>query len=144
MSTQFFQTGAACPPQMAIRRPGAAIRRAPDGISTAPFWVEMLLESGLEGENPAMRATLDPGVVTHWHSHPRGQFLYGLSGLGLAQREGGPVEEIRAGYAVWFAPDEKHWHGAAPSSPFSYISIQAVAGGTAVHWLEPVVERSEP
>ncbi|MDQ0473729.1 quercetin dioxygenase-like cupin family protein [Labrys wisconsinensis] len=126
---------------MIIRRAGAGVRRAPDGIASGPFWVEMLLESAVEGENTAMRATLDPGVVTHWHSHPRGQILIVLSGVGLAQRDGGAVAEIRAGDCVWFAADERHWHGAAPESPFSYVSIQAVQGGTAVHWMEPVAER---
>ncbi|QND54294.1 cupin domain-containing protein [Phyllobacterium sp. 628] len=127
-----------CPPEMTIRRNGAAIGRAPDGISTAPFWAEILLESEHEGENTVMRAMVDPDVITHWHTHPRGQFLYVLSGVGLAQRDGGPVEEIRAGDCVWFAPDERHWHGATPTSTFSYVSIQAVHNGKSVHWLEPI------
>ena len=140
MNTPFYQTGAACPPRMTIRRVGETVSRSPEGIASAPFWVEMLLASNVEGENTVMRATLDPGVVTHWHTHPRGQFLYVLSGVGRAQRDGGPVEEIRAGDCVWFAPGEKHWHGAGAQSPFSYLSVQAVEGGTAVHWLEPVTE----
>jgi len=144
MNMQFFQADAACPPRMTIRRIGETVGRSPEGIASAPFWVEMLLASNAEGENTAMRATLDPGVVTHWHTHPRGQFLYVLSGVGLAQRDGAPVEEIRAGDCIWFAPGEKHWHGASPQSPFSYLSVQAVANGTAVRWLEPVIEGSRP
>lgn len=127
------------PRQMTIRRPGTlAATPSPDGISTAPFWVEMLLESSIEGENTAMRATLDPGVTTRWHSHPRGQLLYVLSGVGQVQRHGDEIKEVRAGDAIWFAPDEIHWHGAHPDSPFSYISIQAVANGAAVSWFEDV------
>jgi quercetin dioxygenase-like cupin family protein len=124
------------PTRMTIRRPGGATRAA-EGISSAPFWVEMLLD-GVEGENTAMRATLDPGTITHWHTHPRGQWLYALSGMGLAQRDGGPVEVIRAGDAVWFAAGERHWHGAAADSPFSYVSIQSVQDGRVVDWMEPV------
>jgi quercetin dioxygenase-like cupin family protein len=125
------------PKEMTIRRPGNATR-SPDGISTAPFWVEILLEGSADGENTAMRATLDPGTITRWHTHPRGQLLYVLSGLGLAQRDGGPVEALRAGDAVWFAANERHWHGTTADSPFSYISIQAAENGNFVDWLEPV------
>jgi quercetin dioxygenase-like cupin family protein len=127
----------ACPTEMTIRRVGAAIARAPEGVATSPFWVEMLLESAREGENTAMRATLDPGVATHWHDHPRGQILYALSGVGRVQRDGGPIEEIRAGDCVWFAPNERHWHGASPTSAFAYLSIQAVREGAIVRWMEP-------
>ncbi|ANL35735.1 cupin domain-containing protein [Rhizobium phaseoli] len=129
------------PRAMAVSRPGRAVR-SPEGIATAPFWVEMLLESSADGENTAMRATLDPGTITRWHTHPRGQLLYALSGHGLAQSEGGPVETLRAGDAVWFAPGEHHWHGAADDSPFSYLSIQAAENGSIVEWLQPVEERS--
>jgi quercetin dioxygenase-like cupin family protein len=125
------------PLTMTIRRPGN-VTRSPDGVASAPFWVEMPLEGESRGENTAMRATLDPGTVTNWHTHPRGQLLYVLSGIGRAQRDGGPVEELRTGDAVWFAPHEKHWHGAAADSPFSYISIQATDGERIVDWLESV------
>jgi quercetin dioxygenase-like cupin family protein len=115
----------ALPAAMTIRRPGAAIARAPDGIASAPFWAEVLFDSAREGENTIMRAHLEPGVVTHWHTHPRGQLLYVLSGVGLAQRDGGPLEELRGGDCVWFAPDERHWHGAARASPLVYIAFKA-------------------
>ncbi|EPE95410.1 cupin [Rhizobium grahamii CCGE 502] len=125
------------PEQMTIQRPGNVVR-SPVDIATAPFWVEILLGGAADGENTAVRASLDPGTITHWHTHPRGQLLYALSGKGLAQREGRAVEELRAGDAVWFAAGEKHWHGATPDSPFSYISIQATEAGRIVDWLEPV------
>lgn len=127
-----------CPAEMTIRRAGAAIARAPEGVSSGPFWAELLLESAEEGEINVTRATFDPGVVTHWHTHPRGQALYVLGGVGRVQREGGPVEEVRADDLVWFAPGEVHWHGASPKSAFSYVSVQAVQDGTMVHWLGPV------
>ena len=123
---------------MTIRRVGAGIARAPEGVASAPFWAEMLLESAVDGENTAMRATFDPGVRSPWHTHPRGQLLYSLSGLGLVQRDGGPIEELRPGDCVWFAPNERHWRGAHPSSAFSYLSVQAVENGVYVRWMEPV------
>lgn len=129
------------PPVMTIRRADTATKPAPDDISNRPFWIEMLLESQEDGENTAMRAFMEPGAITHWHSHPKGQLLFALSGVGLAQREGHEIVELCAGDSVWFAPGERHWHGASPTSSFGYISVQAVLGGTAVHWMEPVATR---
>ncbi len=127
-----------CPEQMTVRHAGQSIERVP-AISTAPFWAELLLESAVDGENNVMRASVDPGIITHWHTHPRGQFLYVLSGVGFAQRDGGARVELRAGDCVWFAPHERHWHGASTTSTFCYLSIQAAQDGTAVSWFEPVI-----
>jgi len=133
-----FQMGEACPDTMTIRRAGSGIVRAPDGVATGSFLVQMLLSSRTDGEMTAMRTFIDPGVITHWHSHPRGQLLFVLDGVGLVQRDGDAVVEVRTGDAVWFAPGERHWHGAAPDSPFGYISVQGVENGSAVSWMEPV------
>ncbi len=126
------------PLELRVVRSGTSVVRSPPGISSAPFWVEHLLSGTGDGEPTAMRAMFDPGVRTHWHSHPRGQFLVVANGTGLVQRLGGAVVEIRAGDSVWFAPGEVHWHGAADESVFGYVSVQAVQDGTAVHWLKPV------
>ncbi len=129
---------AASPRVMTIRRAGDGIAPAPGGIASGPILVQTLLSGRGEGAMTAMRAFVGPGVVTHWHSHPRGQLLYVLDGVGLVQREGGAVTEIRAGDSVWFAPGERHWHGAAPSCPFGYLSVQQVKDESIVHWMEPV------
>jgi quercetin dioxygenase-like cupin family protein len=138
-----FDMETACPPIMEIRRAGSGIVRAPEGIATGPFWVQMLLSSRTNGEMTAMRAFIEPGITTLWHSHPCGQLLFVLDGVGLVQRDGGDVTEIRAGDSVWIAPDERHWHGAAPTSPFSYVSVQSVKDGVAVHWMESVEPSGE-
>ncbi|WP_349961145.1 cupin domain-containing protein [Rhizobium sp. ZPR3] len=82
--------------------------------------------------------TFEPGARTAWHTHPFGQTLLVVSGLGRVQREGGPVEEIRPGDIVWFAPDEKHWHGASPDCAMSHIAIAEKENGSPVTWLEKV------
>lgn len=82
--------------------------------------------------------TFEPGARTAWHTHPLGQTLIVTTGCGRVQREGGPVEEIRAGDVVWFAPGEKHWHGAAPSTAMSHIAVQERLGGSPVDWMEQV------
>ena len=82
--------------------------------------------------------TFEPGARTAWHTHPLGQTLIVLSGTGRAQRDGGPVEEIRAGDIIWFEPGEKHWHGAAAETAMSHIAIQEALNGSPVTWMEQV------
>src|SRR6185369_1615198 len=82
--------------------------------------------------------TFEPGARTAWHTHPLGQTLIITAGLGRAQRWGGPIEEIRPGDVICFAPDEKHWHGATPTTAMTHIAIQEQLDGKAVVWLEKV------
>src|SRR4051794_16571400 len=82
--------------------------------------------------------TFEPGARTVWHTHPLGQTLILTAGCGRAQRWGGPIEEIRPGDVVWFAPGEKHWHGAAPTTGMTHIAIQEKLDGKVVEWMEHV------
>ena len=84
--------------------------------------------------------TFEPGARTAWHTHPLGQTLIVTGGLGWAQREGGPREEIRPGDIVWFAPDEKHWHGATAATAMTHIAIAEALDGTVVDWMEKVTD----
>ncbi len=84
--------------------------------------------------------TFEPGARTAWHTHPLGQTLIVIAGLGRAQRWGGPIEEIRPGDVIYFAPDEKHWHGATPTTAMTHIAIQEQLDGKAVDWLEKVTD----
>ncbi|HZZ75423.1 MAG TPA: cupin domain-containing protein [Puia sp.] len=82
--------------------------------------------------------TFEPGARTAWHIHPAGQTLIVISGLGRAQKEGGPIEEIKPGDVVWFEPNEKHWHGASPNKAMSHIAIQEAVNDKVVEWMEKV------
>ena len=82
--------------------------------------------------------TFEPGARTAWHTHPLGQTLIVTFGVGRVRREGGPVEEIRPGDVVWFAPGERHWHGAGPTTAMTHIAIQQGLDGKMVDWLEQV------
>jgi quercetin dioxygenase-like cupin family protein len=92
--------------------------------------------------DPAMVAgasvTFEPGARTAWHTHPLGQTLIVTAGCGWVQREGGGVEEIHPGDVVWFAPGEKHWHGATPTTALTHIAIHERLDGKFVDWLEHV------
>lgn len=82
--------------------------------------------------------TFEPGARTAWHTHPMGQSLIVVSGLGWAQSEGEAKQEIRPGDVVWFPPGEKHWHGATDTSEMTHIAIQEALDGKVVEWLEHV------
>ena len=86
----------------------------------------------------AASVTFELGARTAWHTHPLGQTLIVTAGFGWAQRWGGPIEEIRPGDVVWFPPDEKHWHGATPTTALTHIAIQEKKDGKVVEWLEHV------
>ena len=84
--------------------------------------------------------TFEPGARTAWHMHPLGQTLIVTAGCGRAQCWGGPIEEIRPGDVIWFPPNEKHWHGATPTTAMTHIAIQEALDGKVVEWMEKVSE----
>ena len=82
-----------------------------------------------------------PGARTAWHTHPHGQTLYVIEGVGRCQSRGGRGETIRAGARVFFAPGEDHWHGASPDRLMTHIAIQEVdEDGNAAAWGEHVTD----
>ena len=85
--------------------------------------------------------TFEPGARTRWHTHPSGQTIIIMQGLGWVQREGGAVEEVRPGDVVFFEPGEKHWHGASLLNGMVHIAITEAVDGKAVDWLEPVTDQ---
>lgn len=125
---------------MRIRSEGdAPTRRANPAYFTGEVWQDPLAAAEAPARAHMLRVTFLPGGRTHWHTHPLGQTLIVLSGLGRAQAEGGPVRLLRPGDVVWFPPGERHWHGAAPDAAMSHLAIQeADETGAMVAWLEPV------
>src|SRR5438477_9851692 len=82
--------------------------------------------------------TFEPGARTNWHTHPLGQTLIVTAGCGRVQREGGPIEEIRPGDLVWIPANEKHWHGASPTTAMTHIAILEKLDGKDADWMEKV------
>jgi quercetin dioxygenase-like cupin family protein len=105
---------------------------------TGTVRLDMAFSAEAPGRVSGATVTFEPGARTNWHTHPLGQTLFVTAGLGWAQREGGPVEEIRPGDIVWFAAGEKHWHGAAPDTAMTHLAIAESLDGSPVTWLEPV------
>jgi quercetin dioxygenase-like cupin family protein len=82
-----------------------------------------------------------PGARTAWHTHPNGQTIYVIEGIGLCQRQGSPIEVIRPGDRVFFEPAENHWHGATPDRFMTHLAMQQVDDqGNAVTWGEHVTD----
>jgi quercetin dioxygenase-like cupin family protein len=105
---------------------------------TGTVRIDPLFQASAPARAQGASVTFEPGARTAWHTHPLGQTLIVISGCGRTQRAGGPVEEIHPGDVVWFAPGEKHWHGAAPTTAMTHIAIQEQLDGKAVDWLEKV------
>ena len=126
---------------MNITRGGSqpSIKGNPDWFS-GTVRVDPLFQAPAPARVGAAKVTFEPGARTAWHTHPLGQTLIVTDGLGLVQREGGPIEEIRPGDIVRFEPDEKHWHGAAATTAMTHIAVQESRDGKAVEWMEKVTD----
>jgi quercetin dioxygenase-like cupin family protein len=105
---------------------------------TGAVRIERLFEAPDPARVRAASVTFEAGARTAWHTHPLGQTLIVTSGRGWAQRWGGPLEEIDPGDVIWFAPGEKHWHGATLNSAMTHIAVQEALDGVVVDWLEHV------
>lgn len=105
---------------------------------TGSVRIDPLFEAPAPARVRGVLVTFEPGARTAWHTHPLGQTLIVTSGCGWAQRKDGPVEMIHPGDVVWFAPGEKHWHGATATTAMSHIALQENLDGNAVEWLEQV------
>jgi quercetin dioxygenase-like cupin family protein len=124
---------------MEIKRVGSL----PSGKGPAEWFTGTVrIDPLFQAHEPARAAgayvTFEPGARTAWHTHPLGQTLIVTSGCGRVQREGDSIEEIHPGDVISFAPGEKHWHGAAPTTAMTHIAIQEALDGKPVDWMEHV------
>jgi quercetin dioxygenase-like cupin family protein len=124
---------------MNITRAGAApSAKGPADWFTGTVRIDSLFPANAPARAAGAAVTFEPGARTAWHTHPLGQTLIVLFGRGLVQREDGPIEEIRPGDVVQFAPGEKHWHGASSENAMQHIAVQEALDGKAVDWMEHV------
>jgi quercetin dioxygenase-like cupin family protein len=128
-------------PPMDIKRNGSEpSKKGPADWFTGTVRIDPLFQPNAPARASAASVTFEPGARTAWHTHPLGQTLIVTAGCGRAQRWGGPIEEIRPGDVVWFAPGEKHWHGAAPATAMTHIAVAEVLDGKVVDWMEHVTD----
>ena len=126
---------------MDIRRAGSkhSVKGSTDWF-TGTVRIDSLFDPTPSARAAGAAVTFEPGARTAWHTHPLGQTLIVTFGRGWVQREGGPVEEIRAGDIVQVEPGEKHWHGATATTAMTHIAIQEALDGKPVDWMEHVTD----
>ena len=125
---------------MIIHRSGRPTLRAATQYFTGTVWQDPIVEAPAPANLRALRVSFEPGARTAWHTHPLGQTIYVTDGVGLVQREGGPVQVVRPGDVVFFEPNERHWHGASPTVGMVHIAMQEAKDGKHVDWAEHVTD----
>jgi quercetin dioxygenase-like cupin family protein len=117
-----------------------ATKPAPEAYFTGRVLQTLIVEKEEPARLRALLVQFEPGARTAWHTHPLGQTLLIVSGAGRVQSWGEPVQEVRTGDVISFAPGEKHWHGAGPDTAMSHIAMQEALDGVTADWLEKVSE----
>src|ERR1700732_1213125 len=115
-------------------------RRAPAESFTGTVLQDPIITTEAPARLVCNRVAFEPGARTAWHTHPLGQTLYVISGIGRVQTKGGPIREIRAGDTVWIPPGEKHWHGASPKNAMVHVAMHESLDGSHVNWMEKVTD----
>ncbi len=124
-----------------LRNETRGCRRGPEAWFTGTVWLDEITTGAATSKLKAIRVSFEPRARTAWHTHPRGQTLHVLSGLGRVQVKGQPPREIRPGDTVWIDAQELHWHGAAAGHNMVHLAIQeADEHGMDVVWQEHVTD----
>jgi len=124
---------------MELKRNGSqSANKGPAEYFTGNVRIDPLFEAPEPARGRGASVTFEPGARTAWHRHPLGQTLIVTSGCGWVQSEGQPKVEIKPGDVVWCPPNERHWHGATPTTAMTHLAIQEALDGKVVEWMEKV------
>ena len=113
-------------------------RKASSEYFTGNVWQDPIIETDEPARVHALRVSFEPGARTAWHTHPLGQTLHVISGVGLMGLRNEAPQLIKAGDTVWIPPGEEHWHGASATNSMTHIAIQEALDGSAAEWLNKV------
>jgi len=126
---------------MQITRSSIETTPGPGDWFTGAVYIDAVAAPSGTSRVMASNVHFTPGARTAWHTHPNGQTIFVLEGVGLCQRRGGPVEVIRPGDRVFFEPGEEHWHGAAATRFMLHLAIVQVDDeGTSATWGDHVTD----
>jgi quercetin dioxygenase-like cupin family protein len=126
---------------MKIHRAGSRpTRRAPKENFVGTVLQDPIIVAEAPAKLIVNSVSFEPGARTNWHTHPLGQTLYVIAGVGRFQTKGGPVQEIRPGDVIWIPPGEKHWHGGAPMTAMTHLAMSEAVDGKTADWMEPVTD----
>ena len=126
---------------MQITRNGVDTTLGPGDWFTGTVYIDPIAVPAGSSRLSASSVHFTPGARTAWHTHPNGQTIYVLEGVGFTQRRGGPIEVIRAGDRVFFEPGEDHWHGATPGRFMTHVAmLQVDDDGNNATWGDHVTD----
>jgi quercetin dioxygenase-like cupin family protein len=126
---------------MQITRSSVETMAGPSDWFTGSVYVDAVAVPSGPSRLSASSVHFAPGARTAWHTHPNGQTIYVLEGVGRAQRRGGKVEVIHPGDRVFFEPGEEHWHGAAPDRFMTHLALVDVGDdGKSADWGDHVTD----
>ena len=126
---------------MQITRSSIETQKGPADWFTGDVYIDAVAAPAGTSTFASALVHFTPGARTAWHTHPHGQTIYVVEGVGHAQRRGGPIEVIRPGDRVFFEPGEEHWHGASRNRFMTHIAmLQVDDSGSSATWLEHVTD----
>ena len=126
---------------MQITRNTTDTGQGPSDWFTGAVYIDAVAAPSNGSRISASSVHFTPGARTAWHTHPNGQTIWVIEGVGLCQRRGGQIEVIRAGDRVLFEPGEDHWHGAAPTRFMTHIAMLEVdSEGNVATWGDHVTD----
>lgn len=123
-----------------IRTGEIAARKGPPTTFTGTVRMDGMFNAEAPARVAGAIVTFEPGARTFWHTHPLGQTMIVTAGVGWTQCEGGPIYEMRTGDIFWCDCNQKHWHGATPTTAMTHIAITESLDGKVVEWMEPVTD----
>ena len=121
-----------------IKASSRPTRKASPEYFTGTVWQDPIIAASEPARVRALKVAFEPGARTAWHTHPLGQTLYVLSGVGLMGLRNKAPQTINAGDTIWIPPGEEHWHGASDTNSMTHIAIQEELNGSVAEWLEKV------
>ena len=113
-------------------------RKASSEYFTGNVWQDPIIEADEPARVRALKVAFEPGARTAWHTHPLGQTLHVINGVGFMGLRNEVPQVIKAGDTVWIPPGEEHWHGASAANSMTHIAIQEALNGSVATWLEKV------
>ena len=124
-----------------VRSKDRASRKGEAEWFTGNVWVDEISVGADPSRVRLYRVSFEPGARSAWHTHPLGQVLHVLTGIGWVQKEGEPIQEIHPGDTVMIEPGARHWHGAAHGNTMVHLAMQEVDdNGVGVVWLDKVTD----
>lgn len=111
-----------------------------NGNFSGTAWLNNLVQADSANQTAVGSVTFEPGARTNWHSHPAGQIILALDGVGYYQEKGQTKKILKKGEVVKCPPGIPHWHGASVDTPFIQVAITGREKGETV-WLEAVTDK---